>query len=223
MLCVIESLNGFHSAIRRRLNFHIDRKFIAKDQKKLLKDFFLFMLIFIGSQKKHSHRSISMLSSLTNTIFIGHTKFQSNSCNTWLTIKLTSKKSKEINNLKSYKLILKHCSIMATPSDDSWKKKYDFNPKAKVTMPANRDSCPSVNPFEKKPEEPKPAAPISKASSSGSSSSSFLKSPFRSKSKDKSKSSSTMTSSTQGSHSIFNKKSCTQESKRDKQNGCKQS
>ena len=92
-------------------------------------------------------------------------------------------------------------------------------------MPANRDSCPSVNPFEKKMEEPKPSVPICKASTSGSSSSSFLKSPFRSKSKDKSKASSTMTSSSPGGHSIFDNKSHKQENKRDKDkhNGCKQS
>lgn len=115
---------------------------------------------------------------------------------------------------------------MATPSDDLWKKKYDFNPKAKVTMPANRDSCPSVNPFEKKPEEPKPTTSAYKSSSSSSSSSSFLKSPFRSKSKDSSKTpSSTMTSSSSGSHSIFDNKSSKEECRRDKEkhNNCKQS
>lgn len=112
-----------------------------------------------------------------------------------------------------------------SPLGDEWMKHYSFNPDAKVTMPICKDHCPSVSPFEKKPEEPKPFLPNSpqSTSSSSSSSSSIFKSPFRNK--NKASANSTMTSSSSGSNkSIFDSKYESGEgSKKEKQNGCKQS
>lgn len=54
------------------------------------------------------------------------------------------------------------------PLNDDWKKKYNFNPKAEVTMPMSPTSCPTVSPFERKPDEPKPSTSSSSSSSSDS-------------------------------------------------------
>lgn len=115
---------------------------------------------------------------------------------------------------------------MDSPFGDRWKKRYEFNPNARVTMPMTKDACPTVSPFEKKPEEPKP--PVSNnnkpSTSSNSFRSSFMRSPFRSKQKQKEKSS-TMTSSSSENSSIFKNKSCdkSEDHKKDKPNGCKTS
>lgn len=118
---------------------------------------------------------------------------------------------------------------MDSPFGDRWKKRYDFNPNARVTTGLTKESCPTVSPFEKKPEEPKPPVIINNKPSTSSNSfrSSFMRSPFRSKQKQKEKSS-TMTSSSSQSSSIFSNKSNDRNEEhkkdnKDKPNGCKPS
>lgn len=83
-------------------------------------------------------------------------------------------------------------------------------------MPINKDSCPTVSPFEKKTEEPKSPMSYNPSPSKSSSSTSIFKSPFRNKSKNKLKTSSNVGSneSCTSSKSIIDK---------EKHNGCKAS